>query len=58
MELVLLKEVVKSSVEKRGLRLSPQMERHLQECERCEKCFPEWFEKMAAWERQPKKLGQ
>jgi hypothetical protein len=58
MEFVLLKEVVKSNAEKRALRLSPQLEQHLQECDSCRSCLPEWVEKMAAWEEQPKKSGQ
>jgi hypothetical protein len=37
MEFFLLKEISISNVEKRALELSPQLERHLQECDRCRK---------------------
>ena len=58
MEFVLLTEVVISINEKRALRLSSEMERHLQECDRCRKCLPEWVEKIVAWKEHPKNSGQ
>ena len=51
MEFLLLKEISLSSAEHRTVKLSTQLERHMQECDRCRELFPEWVNKMAAWDQ-------
>ena len=53
MEFLLLKEVAISNAEKRSVRLSPELERHLAECPRCRAMLPEWAERLAAWKQPP-----
>ncbi len=49
MEFLILKEISISNAEKRPMKLSPENEQHLQECERCRRMLPEWVEKVATW---------
>ena len=48
-EFTLLKEVALANAEKRTPKLSLELERHLQDCERCRKNFPDWVERLRAW---------
>lgn len=51
MEFSLLKEISISNEEDRALNLRPELERHLEERDRCRNSLPEWLKKMASWNR-------
>lgn len=50
MEFLLLTEISLSNAEGRAMDLTGELARHLEECDKCRACLPEWVKKVASWE--------